>query len=149
MSEKVSFSSPAVTFTTPSKLRASNACLINATSTAVRRLDSGDIDLLHFHHRIEGALGGSGIGVSYCFGERHGRDLPGEAPFVLAPTARTLLPAVADDCVPVTIGFGLVGGCDLKRECLVVLESRSAIEPEAGDSHDGKLDRQHIPFLPG
>jgi hypothetical protein len=28
-----------------------------------------------------------------------------------------------------------------------VLESGSAIEPETGNSHHRKLDRQHIPFL--
>jgi hypothetical protein len=27
-----------------------------------------------------------------------------------------------------------------------VLECGSAIEPEAGNPHHGKLDRQHIPF---
>src|SRR6185369_768383 len=37
--------------------------------------------------------------------------------------------AVADDCVPVAIGFGLLGSGDLKRECFVVLERGPAAEP--------------------
>src|SRR5207248_1473491 len=77
----------------------------DATSTAARRLDCGDVDLLHLHHRIERALGGGGIGIGYRFGQSDRRNLPGQSPFVLAPAARTLLAAVADDRIPVTIGF--------------------------------------------
>src|SRR5258707_218800 len=91
-----------------------------ATSTAARRLDCSDVDLFHLHHRIERALGGSGIGIGYRFGQSDRRDLPRQSPFVLAPAARTLFAAVADDRVPVTISFGLVSGCDLKRERFVV-----------------------------
>jgi len=48
---------------------AANLCLRDArfedaTSTAARRLDCSDVDLCHLHHRIEGALGGSEIGIS-------------------------------------------------------------------------------------
>ena len=121
----------------------------DATSTAVRRLDCSDVDLFHLHHRIERAFGGSGIGIGdrSCQGDR--RNLPGQSPFVLAPAAHAFLAAVADDRVPVAIRFGLVNGCDLKRERFVVLERGAAIEPEAGNAHHGKLDRQYIPFLPG
>ena len=120
-----------------------------ATSTAARRLDCCDVDLSHFHHRIARALGGTGLGMGYRFAQSNRRNLPGQAPFVLAPPARTLFAAVADDCVPVTIGFGLVGRGDLKREGFVVLERGSAIEPEAGDSQYNKHNRQHIAFLAG
>src|SRR5262245_59441601 len=85
-----------------------------ATSTAARRLDGDDVDLLHLHHRLERALGGGAIGIGDRVDQGDRRDLPGHAPLVLAPAARTLLAAVADDRVPVTIGFGLVGGGDLK-----------------------------------
>lgn len=102
-----------------------------ATSTAARRLDCSDVDLFHLHHRIEGALGDSGIRIGDRFRQDDRRNLPGQSPFILAPTARALLAAVADDRVPVAIRFGLVSGCDLKRERFVVLERRSAIEPEA------------------
>ena len=58
------------------------------------------------------------------------------------------LPPVVDDGVLVAIAFDLVSGRNLKRECFVVLERRSAIEPDAGNAHNGELDRHHIPFLP-
>src|SRR5688572_13762081 len=93
-------------------------------STAARCFDGGDVDLYHLHHRIECALGGSGIGIGDRFRQSDWRDLPGQSPFVLAPTARALLAAVADDCVPVAIRFGLVSGCDLKGERFVVHERR-------------------------
>jgi hypothetical protein len=44
------------------------------------------------------------------------RDLPGDAPFILAPAARALLATIANDCVPVPVGFLLVVGGDLTRE---------------------------------
>src|SRR5277367_2551325 len=105
-----------------------------AISTAASRLDCSDVDLLHLHHRIERALGDSGIGIGDRFYQDDRRNLPGQSPFVLAPAARALLAAVADDRVPVAIGFGLVSGCDLKRERFIVLERRSAVEPEARDA---------------
>ena len=123
--------------------------IASATSTAARRLDCSDVDFFHLHHRIERALGGSAIGIGYRSCQSQRRNLPGQAPFVLAPAARTLFAAVADNRVPVTISFGLVSSCDLKRECFAVLEGGSAIEPEARNPHDDKLDRQHIPLLPG
>jgi hypothetical protein len=78
------------------------------------RLDCSDVYLFHLHHRIESAFGGSGILIGYRFGQSYRRNLPGQPPFVLAPAAHTLFAAVADDCVPVTIRFGLVSGCNLK-----------------------------------
>jgi len=121
----------------------------DATSTAARRFDCRDVELCHLHHRIERALGRSTIGVGDGFRQGDRRNLPGQSPFVLAPAARTLPAPVADDRVPVAIRFGLVSGCDLKLECLVVLERGSAIEPEARNAHHGELDRQYIPLLPG
>src|SRR5512143_3230297 len=98
-----------------------------ATSTAARRLDCGDVDLVHLHHRIERALCGSAIGIGdrFCQGDR--RNLPGQSPPVLAPATRALLAAVADDRVPVAMRFGLVTRCDLKRERFVVLARRPAL----------------------
>src|SRR6185436_15587153 len=58
-----------------------------------------------------------------------------------------LLPAVADDGVPVAIRFGLVFGCDLKRECFALFEHGAAIEADTGNAHHGELNNQHIPFL--
>src|SRR5256714_9956480 len=119
----------------------------DATSTAPRGFDCSDVDLFHLHHRIERSLCGSGIGIGDRFRQDDRRNLPGQSPFVLAPAALALLAAVADNRVPIAIRFGLVSGCDLKRERLVVLERRSSVEPEARKPHHGKLDGQHIPFL--
>src|SRR6188474_3405393 len=63
-------------------------------------LDGGDVDLRHRHHRFEGPLGliaTSGKRV----GQHARRDLPGEAPAILTPTALAFLAAIADDRVPV------------------------------------------------
>src|SRR5205085_12560438 len=84
------------------------------TSTSACRFDRSDVDLFHLHHRIERALGGSGIGIAYRFCQRQRRNLPGQTPFVLAPAARTLFAAAPDDRIPVPISFGLVIGCDLE-----------------------------------
>ena len=62
------------------------------------------------------------------------RDLPRQAPLVLAPAAGAFLAAVADDRVPQAVGFGLVVGRDLERERLAVLERRPAVQPDAGDA---------------
>lgn len=93
-----------------------------AALTPTSRRDRSDVDFSHLHHRIERALGGSRIGIGDRFPQGDRCNLPGHLQFVLALTARTLLSTVVDDRVPVTIGFGLVNGCDLKRECFVVPE---------------------------
>jgi hypothetical protein len=120
-----------------------------ATSTAAGRFDCRDVDFLHLHHGIERALGGGGVRIGDRLCQGDWGNLPGQAPFVLAPTAVALLAAVADDGVPVAIGFGLVGGGDLKRECEAVLDSGAAVEAEAGDAHHGKFDGQYVALLPG
>src|SRR6476660_7465650 len=59
-----------------------------------RGFDLGDVDLLHGHHRLEGALGGGAIGVVHRLDKNTRSDLPGEAPLVLAPTALAFLAAI-------------------------------------------------------
>ena len=130
-------------------LRFRDARLRKRTSTAARRLDCSNVYFFHLHHRIECTLGDSEIGIGDRFRQGDRRNLPEQSPFVLAPAARTFLAVVADDRVPIAIRFGLVNGCDLKRERPVVLDLGSAIEPEAGNSHHGKLDSQDSTFLPG
>src|SRR5712672_4256675 len=98
-------------------------------SAAPRGLDRGDVDLLHFHHRVE---------CSLCFcaadrqrlGQHARRDLPGDAPFVFAPAARTLLATIADDSVPVAVGLVLIVGGDLEREGFALFERGTAVEAE-------------------
>src|SRR6476661_10429797 len=78
-------------------------------------LDRGDVDLLHRHHRLEGALRLSTTSRK-SIGERAWSDLPGEAPAILAPAALAFLPAIADDRVAVAVGLLLRVRRDLVRE---------------------------------
>src|SRR5512141_1850393 len=112
-------------------------------SAAPRRLDRGDVDLLHRHHRVEGAFGLSAAGRKRV-GQRARGDLPGESPAVLAPTARAFLPAVADDRIPVAVRLRLIVRCDLEGKGLAVLEYRAAVETEAGNAQHGEFHRQYI-----
>src|SRR3546814_7431078 len=70
-----------------------------------RGLDLGDVDFLHPHHGFERALGGGRIRVGIDIHELARGYLPGQAPFVLAPAALAFLAAIADDSVPVAVGF--------------------------------------------
>src|SRR3954452_14166199 len=95
-----------------SNLRAAvqrNALLLRVHS----RLDGGDVDLRHRHHRLE-RTSGPIAAPGECIGQYPRGDLPADAPFVLAPAAATFLPAIADDRVPVAVGLFLVLGRDLE-----------------------------------
>src|SRR4051812_35593126 len=117
-------------------------------SAAPRRFDRGDVDFLHVHHGAECAL---------CFiaAGRHRlrqyarRDLPGDAPSVLAPAALALLAAIADNGVPVAVGFLLIIGGDLKRESLVMLEHGTAVEADTVDAGNREFHRQNVARLAG
>src|SRR5262245_52007096 len=71
-------------------------------------------------------------------------DLPGDAPAVLAPTALAFLSAIADDRIPVTVRLFLVLRRDLERKRLAVLERRTAVETEAGNTQHSEIDRQYV-----
>src|SRR6267154_403728 len=118
------------------------------TSAAPRRLDRGDVDFLHAHHGIECAFCFSTTG-RHRLCQHARRDLPGDAPLVLAPAARTLLAAIADNGVPVAVGLLLIIGGDLKRESLVMLEHGTAVQAKAGDAGDCEFHRQHVALLAG
>src|SRR3954451_23294619 len=116
------------------------------SEASTRRLDGGDVDLLHRHHRLEGApgliaTGGQGIG-------QHARsDLPGKPPAVFTPTARALFAAISNDRVPVAIRLLLIVRSDLEGKGLAVLERRSAVETEAGNATNGELYGEDIASL--
>src|SRR5258706_7850157 len=117
-------------------------------SSAPRGLDRGDVDLLHFHHSIKRTL---------CFStadrqrlDQHARrDLPGDAPLVLAPAALALLATIANDGVPVAVGLLLIVGGDLEREGFVMFEGRTAVEPDTRDTGNYEFDCQHVALLAG
>src|SRR5689334_15785230 len=69
-----------------------------------RCFDPGDVDLAHRHHCLERTLGSRLVGIGVRFEEHARRDLPGEAPFVLAPAAGAFLAAVLSNRVPVAVG---------------------------------------------
>src|SRR5713101_7398996 len=95
-------------------------------SAVPRGLDRGDVDLLHFHHRIKRPLCFSAADLQRL--DQHARrDLPGDAPLVLAPAALALLAIIANDGVPVAVGLLLIVGGDLEREGFVMLERRTAV----------------------
>jgi hypothetical protein len=66
-----------------------------ALSGLPRRLDGGDVDLLHRHHRREGTLRLTATSRKRV-GERTRGNVPGEAPAVFAPAALTLLAGACD-----------------------------------------------------
>jgi hypothetical protein len=75
--------------------------------------------------------------------------LPGDAPFVLAPTAHAFLTAIADDGVPVAVGLLLIVSGELEREGFVVFEGGPTIEAETGDAGDCEFNRQYVARLTG
>jgi hypothetical protein len=82
-------------------------------STSPRCLDGGNVDLLHGHHRIERTLGLIAT-RRHRLHQHARRDLPGDAPLVLAPATLTLLATIADNSVPVAVGLLLVIGRNLE-----------------------------------
>ena len=55
------------------------ACL-GGSGSAPGRLDHGDVDLAHFHHRLERALGGRPVGIGGRVDQVRSADPPGHAP---------------------------------------------------------------------
>src|SRR5690606_4264455 len=112
-------------------------------------LDRGNVDLAHRHHRLECTAGHARVRAVDRLDQHFRGDLPGHAPAVLAPAAVAFLAAVADDGVPVAVGFGLVGGGDLEREGLGLLEDRASVKADAGNAEDGELDGEDVAGLAG
>src|SRR3981081_1120260 len=98
-------------------------------SPSHRRFERGHVDLLHRHHRLEGAFGYFATNRQ-GFAQNPWRNLPGDAPFVLAPAALTSLPTIADNGIPVAVCFFLLVGRDLEREGLAVIESGTALQTQ-------------------
>src|SRR5690606_2923515 len=111
-----------------------------------RPLDRRHVDLLHLHHCLEHPLRGGAVLARHRIAQRQRRDLPGHAPAVAAPAALALLAAVADDGIPVAIGFGLVARGDLEREGLALLESGATVDADAVDAENTEFHHQHIAF---
>src|SRR3954469_20865973 len=106
------------------------------------RFDRRDVDLFHRHHRLERALGRRLVRVGRRLEENARRDLPREAPSVLAPAARAFLAAVADAGVPIAVVLFLVFGQDHEADRFVGLEDRAAVEADEGPAEERELDSE-------
>src|ERR1700730_12588246 len=104
--------------------RRRRAMPVVSTSASPCCLDSGDVDLLHRHHRREGTLGLPAASRKRISEHARG-DLPGEAPAVPAPPALTFLAAIADDRIPIAVRLVLIVRCDLERKSVAVSERRA------------------------
>src|SRR5690625_3873392 len=111
--------------------------------------NSSNVDLCHLHHRGEHTLGHGRDREREALKEDRWRNLPRHAQPVLAPATGTSLPAVVDDGMPIAIRLLLIAGRNLKGKGLAVPEFRPAIEPEAGDAHQGELNEQHVALFAG
>src|SRR4051794_32358318 len=100
---------------------ASTLAFRSRPSAAPRRFDRGDVDFPHIHHGVKRAFCFSAAG-SHGLGQHARRDLPGDAPSVLAPAACTFLAAIADDGIPIAVCLLLIISGDLEREGFVMLE---------------------------
>src|SRR3954471_2837160 len=97
---------------------------------AAGSFDFGDVDLVHVHHRGEGALGFSTAG-RHRVRQHARRDLPEDSPAIFAPAAPPCFAAVSDNRVPVAIRFLLGVRRDLEGEGLAMCELRTAIDAYA------------------
>src|SRR5206468_798495 len=78
-----------------------------------------------------------------------GRDLPGEAPRVLAPAAGALLAAILGDRIPIAVGLFLIVGEDHEADRLVGFEVRTTIKSYEWAPEHGEFDRQFVSLLSG
>src|SRR5258708_6965892 len=115
-------------------------------SASPRCSDSGNVDPLHRHHRLEGTLCLAATSRKRL-GEHARRDLPREAPAILAPTALAFLATIADDGVPIAVRLFLSVRRDLEGKGLAVPELRAAVETKTVNAQDGELHRQYVALL--
>src|SRR3954454_16827685 len=112
-----------------------------------RGFDLGDVDLAHVHHRLKRALGRRAVRIVHGLEEYARRDLPREAPLVLAPAAHAFLAAVLRDRVPVAVGLRLIFGDDHEADRFIGLEVGAAVEADERLAKDGEVDRQFVALL--
>src|SRR5437868_6740300 len=137
---------PGACMTPSSDRKTAPVSLRISAHTFDRSLECGDVDLVHRHHRLEGALA--------PFAGRAGQlqqplrgDLPGIAPLVLAPAAHALFAATFGDGVPVAVGLFLIVGQDHEAHCLVRLEVGAAVQADKGLAKDRELDCQLLALV--
>jgi len=90
--------------------------------------DVGDDDLLHLQHGLHGAIGLLAIGIADVTEQNLGHDLPGQAEFILEPSALRCGAAVGGQPVPEVVHLFLGLDADEEGDRLVELELGAAIE---------------------
>ena len=93
----------------------------------VGTFDGGYVELLHLQERVHDALGLGGVGIRHHLRYCRRDDLPGEAIFVIEPTAGTFF-APLGELAPVMVDFGLGLAPRLERDCFVEFEVRAAVQ---------------------
>jgi hypothetical protein len=112
-----------------------------------RRLDPGDVDFIHRHHRLEGALCRVMVGTCRQVKQPPRRDLPGKAPTVLAPAAGALDASIPDDRIPVAVGLFLAFGNDHEADRFIRREIRTAVETDEPPPEHREFDGQLAAFV--
>src|SRR5437868_3047203 len=110
-------------------------------------LDLCNVDLAHRHHRLERARGRGLVRIVVGLEQRTRRDLPREAPFVLAPAAGAFLAAILRDRVPVAVGLLLVLGHDHEADGLVRFEVGPAVQADELAPENGEIDGQFVTLV--
>src|SRR6267142_7152998 len=102
--------------------------LPSSSSAGICLVEVGDDDLLHLHHGLHGAIGLFAIGIAHVTAEGRGHNLPGQAEFVLEPSAFRFLAALGDQSVPEVVHLFLALDADEEGDRLVELVFWAAIE---------------------
>src|ERR1700722_11346445 len=103
-------------------------CIASHASPGIGLVEIGDDDLLHLHHGLHDAIGLLAIGIAEVAAERRGHDLPGQAEFVLEPSAMRRLAAIGGQLAPEVVHLFLGLDADEEGYRLVELELGAAIE---------------------
>jgi hypothetical protein len=114
----------------------------------------GDVDLVHFHHRVHDARCFRFIGIGQHIAENDRVDLLGESEFVFEPAALPGRSAIGGKFLPEIIDLILGLAVDRERDRFSELELRSAVERHELDSVERKFhchdrSRRSTGFLGG
>src|SRR5437667_10674629 len=101
----------------------------------------GNVDLVHFHHRVHDARCFRFIGIGQHIAENDRVDLPGETEFVFEPAAPPGRSAIGGKFLPEIIDLILGPAVLRERDRFCELELRAAVERHEVDSVESKLRR--------
>src|SRR6185437_6889257 len=112
-------------------------------SSVIGRLELGEVELLHRHHRLGHLLDALGVARSHQLAEFQRHDLPRQPELVLEPAAGAFFAALGQR-IPVVIDFSLGAAADGQRHRFAELVDRPAVQRDElhavefeGDDHHG------------